>query len=1000
MKATRVVSFLALAVIAVIFVVRPFNGKVVGLPSPGEPYDPHFEAANAWFDSVAGVHDQDMPILEKIESKLHYIGKGLGEEKEGKRAAFDTLEAKLDSILGQPGAGLPPLAQSYFDSANYNYDSVETVHSWKGELPAAVKSYFFTSNAYFDTVRLIDDSALFADSSELWRIERKLWNLNRALKNEKHAKKGAFEDLEAKLDTLLGEGYSVPEDIVAYLDTADIYFDSVDVAHKQKGKLSDDVDAAFGNANIELQIIESLHWEPIPPEEANIEEKLFHLSLALRFQKEAMFWMAPWFGAFGDLEAKLDTLLGWPLMMNEEALADVDTANYYFFKVDSIHSDPAGPIEQKIEWKVFYLSLGLHYEKMAKELMFTDLENKLDILLMIGPQGLPDSVLSQLDTANQYFLDSAIYVHSWAVPESIKVEWKLHYLKHGLKHQKKAMWWMFRDLEKKIDLLSGREYEGLPPDIDSAFTWADDWLDSVNVIHYEPRYPAWLNIEWKIYFLAKALAYEKEAKWMAFQELKRKLYEFDKVELKLYYLGQALQYQKDAKRRMFEELKRKLDKLLGGVSQGLPGGADIAFQQANYYFDLVDTTHNKPEVPEMEKMEMKLEHLGDALIYQKYAVREMFDTLNVKINTFAHIPEEGLDPDIVTDFDSADYYFEQIELVQHIPGLTELQKIELKIYYLSQGQQFVKEAIEKMFAQWKEKLFEFDKLEKKLHYLGKGSKYQKDAKWLVFQHLEEKMDTLFAWREWEPIAIPPLVGQYFDSANSYFNQVRFTHEDPTIPELTKIPMKIDLLSRGFKYQKDASWLMFENLEQKLDSLKGEPYVSLPDTVNLCFDSANYYFDLVNALYEDPVPPDAELDKMEALLDLFTKALKFAKDAKWLMFDELEGKIDSLPPTEVREMGETETIPETFALLQNYPNPFNPTTEIEFIIPERAQVKLEIFNMLGERIVTLVDRKLNPGRKVVDWDGKDAQDREVSTGIYFCRLKAGGLTQTKKMVFLK
>ncbi len=1000
MKAIKVLSFLALAVVAFILIVRPFNGKVVGLPSQGEPYDPYFVNANAWFDSVADIHAQEMPILEKIESKLYYIGKGLREEKDGKWVAFETLEEKLDSILDQPGTGLPPEADTNFFYADSCFDLVATVHSWKGELPSSVKDYFSTSNAYFDTVRLIHNNTLFADSSELWRIERKLWNLNQALKNEKHAKKGAFEDLEAKLDTLLGEPGYIPEDIVAYFDTADYYFDSVDVVHDQVGKLSDDVNAAFDMANQELQIIEYLHWEPIPPEQMNIEEKLWHLSLALHWQKEAMFWMAPWFGAFGDLEAKLDTLLGWPLMINEEALVYVDSANYYFFKVDSIHSDPVGPIEQKIEWKLFYLSLGLHYEKMAKELMFTDLENKLDILLKIEPQGLPDSVLFQLDSANTYFLYSIIYVHDWQEPESIKVEWKLHYLKHGLKHQKKAMWWMFRELEKKIDLLSGGEYEGLPPEIDSAFTWADNWLDSVNVIHYEPRYHAWLNIEWKIYFLAKALMYEKEAKWMAFQELKRKLYEFDKVELKLYYLGKALKYQKDAKRRIFEELERKLDNLLGIDYQGLPPDVEVDFQQANYSFDLVDSTHKQPGVPEMEKMELKLLYLRDGLVYQKHAVWKMFDTLNVKINTFVQIPEESLDPDIVADFDSANHYFEHIDYVHQEPGLTELQKIEWKIFYLSQGQQFVKDAKEKMFTQWKEKLFEFDKVEKKLYYLGKGSKYQKDAKWIVFQHLEEKLDTLFAWREWEPIAIPPLVEEHFDSANSYFNQINSTHLDPIIPELEKIGMKINLLKHGFQHQKDATWIMFLNLEDKLDSLLGKPLLGLPGAVDTSFDSANYYFHQVNLVYEDPVPPEAELDKIEAMLDLFTRALKFAKDAKWLMFDELEEKIDSLPPTEVREIGETETLPERFVLLQNYPNPFNPTTEIEFVIPKSAQVKIEIFNILGEKIATLVDQKLGAGHKAVEWDGKDDQGREVSTGIYFYRLKAKDFTQTKKMVLLK
>jgi hypothetical protein len=297
-------------------------------------------------------------------------------------------------------------------------------------------------------------------------------------------------------------------------------------------------------------------------------------------------------------------------------------------------------------------------------------------------------------------------------------------------------------------------------------------------------------------------------------------------------------------------------------------------------------------------------------------------------------------------------------------------------------------------------LFEFDKVEKKLYYLGKGAKYQKEAKEIVFKHLEEKLDTLFARKGWTPMGFPAQVEEDFDSANAYFSQISSTHEDLTIPELTKIAMKIDLLKHGFQHQKEATWLMFLNLEDKLDSLLGKPLLGLPGAVDTSFDSANYYFDLVNALYEDPVPPGAELYKIEDMLDLFTKALKFAKDAKWLMFDELEEKIDSLSPTEVREIGETETLPERFVLLQNYPNPFNPTTEIEFVIPKPAQVKIEIFNILGEKIATLVDRKLGAGHKAVEWDGKDDQGREVSTGIYFYRLKAKDFTQTKKMVLLK
>ncbi len=1000
MKAIRVVSFLALAVTAIVFVVRPFNGKVVGLPSRPESYDQHFEAANAWFDSVAAIHSQQMPILEKIESKLYYIGNGLGEEKEGKRAAFDTLEAKLDSILEQPGAGLPPLAESYFDSANYNFDSVGIVHSWKGELPFAVKDYFSVSNAYFDTVALIHHDTLFSDSSELWRIERKLWNLNQALKNEKHAKKGAFEDLEAKLDTLLGEGYSIPEDIIAYFDTADIYFDSVDIVHQQVGDLTPETDSFFDLANIFFDSVNVIHQDPpFADPWKNIEWKIHYLACALKFQKEAKHL------AFMELEAKLDTLLGWeflglPLDVEEFFI----WANDYFDSVKFIHENQSGMELRDIESKLHYLNLALVHQKHAKWRMFEELEYKLDSLLHWPYEGLPKDVEDLFIAADDYF-DSVDYVHDSLpeAPEDWKILQKLHYLKYGLKHQKEAMWLMFRELEVKLYYLPEPRITTeptLPWEIDSLFESADVYFDSVNFIYDQIEMAIPDKVEWMVHYLKHALKDEKDAKWRAFDALKRKVYEFDKVELKLHYLATALQYQKHAKWRIFEELERKLDELLGVEYEGLPPEVITDFEQADSSFDLVDSTHVKPDIPELEKMELKLEYLGDALIYQKHAVWKMFDTLNVKVNAYAHVPQDSLDPDIVADFDSADYYFSQIELVGEIPGLTELQKIELKIFYLSRGQQFVKQAKEKMFAQWKETLFEFDKVEKKLYYLGKGAKYQKEAKEIVFKHLEEKLDTLFAWHGWTPIGFPPEAQEGFDSANAYFGQVNSTHLDPAVPELEKIGMKIDLLKHGFKCQKDASWLMFQNLEQKLDSLLGRPDLGLPDTVNLFFDSANYYFELVNLLYEDPVPPDAELPKIENMLDLFTRALKFAKDAKWLAFEELEGKIDSLPPTEVRETGEAETLPETFVLLQNYPNPFNPTTEIEFMIPEPAQVKLEIFNILGRKIVTLVDRKLGPGHKVADWNGEDDQGKEVSTGIYFYRLEAGDFTQTKKMVLLK
>jgi hypothetical protein len=90
----------------------------------------------------------------------------------------------------------------------------------------------------------------------------------------------------------------------------------------------------------------------------------------------------------------------------------------------------------------------------------------------------------------------------------------------------------------------------------------------------------------------------------------------------------------------------------------------------------------------------------------------------------------------------------------------------------------------------------------------------------------------------------------------------------------------------------------------------------------------------------------------------------------------------------------------FSLDQNYPNPFNPTTKIEFVLSKSGQVKIEIFNILGEKIKTLVDQYLKAGHQTVEWDGKDELGEEVASGVYFYRLQTKDFTQTKKMVLIR
>jgi len=78
-------------------------------------------------------------------------------------------------------------------------------------------------------------------------------------------------------------------------------------------------------------------------------------------------------------------------------------------------------------------------------------------------------------------------------------------------------------------------------------------------------------------------------------------------------------------------------------------------------------------------------------------------------------------------------------------------------------------------------------------------------------------------------------------------------------------------------------------------------------------------------------------------------------------------------------------PAAHFLLQNYPNPFNLETKIGFVLPVGGRVRLEIYSLLGRRVRVLMEGSLKPGLYHLRWDGKDEVGREVSSGVYLCRL---------------
>jgi len=98
-------------------------------------------------------------------------------------------------------------------------------------------------------------------------------------------------------------------------------------------------------------------------------------------------------------------------------------------------------------------------------------------------------------------------------------------------------------------------------------------------------------------------------------------------------------------------------------------------------------------------------------------------------------------------------------------------------------------------------------------------------------------------------------------------------------------------------------------------------------------------------------------------------------------------------------GET-TRAKQFILEQNYPNPFNPETTIDYYLPELSDVKLTIFNSIGQKIKELVNLRESAGSYSVKWNGTDDFGRPVASGLYFYKLEAGHFTKINKMVLIK
>jgi hypothetical protein len=105
-------------------------------------------------------------------------------------------------------------------------------------------------------------------------------------------------------------------------------------------------------------------------------------------------------------------------------------------------------------------------------------------------------------------------------------------------------------------------------------------------------------------------------------------------------------------------------------------------------------------------------------------------------------------------------------------------------------------------------------------------------------------------------------------------------------------------------------------------------------------------------------------------------------------------------TDVEDDQSGDILPYHFELSHNYPNPFNPITTIKYSLPNRSHVTIEVYNALGQKVRTLVNREESAGSYTITWDGTNASGKSVSTGVYLYRFQAGNHIESKKMLLLR
>lgn len=190
-------------------------------------------------------------------------------------------------------------------------------------------------------------------------------------------------------------------------------------------------------------------------------------------------------------------------------------------------------------------------------------------------------------------------------------------------------------------------------------------------------------------------------------------------------------------------------------------------------------------------------------------------------------------------------------------------------------------------------------------------------------------------------------------------------------------------------------IAFDNIHPLVDNVLGVVEFGLSgnnDQVRI-FNASGDLIDLVS--YDDEAPWSTDADGLGYTLELKNTTLDNSKAENWTTSLSKKGTPGVQNQIIINSIEDSEATPKEFVLSQNYPNPFNPSTNISFSVPSSGKVELSIFNVLGQKVHTLVDGNLSAGNHTYTFDASG-----LTSGVYFYRIVARTNTATQKMLLMK